>query len=204
LGYPREKISIITSYNGQKHLIRDVIKQRCAWDPRFGTPHKITTVDRFQGQQNDYILLSLVRTKTVGHIRDVRRLVVAMSRARLGLYIFGRRDLFKDCYELTPTFSKLLQRPTALQLVRGETFAQITRKADDKVEEPFQVQDVVHMGQVVLPSYPATTTTTTSNGENADGEESSVSSDDDVMPYEMDDEEEKAEAAAAESMNVTQ
>ena len=44
----------------------------------------------FLGQQNDYILLSLVRTKTVGHIRDVRRLIVAMSRARLGLYIFGR------------------------------------------------------------------------------------------------------------------
>ena len=44
----------------------------------------------YLGQQNDFILLSLVRTKTVGHIRDVRRLIVAMSRARLGLYIFGR------------------------------------------------------------------------------------------------------------------
>ena len=40
------------------------------------------------------ILVSLVRSKAAGHIRDVRRLVVAMSRARLGLYIFGRRDLF--------------------------------------------------------------------------------------------------------------
>lgn len=36
------------------------------------------------GSQNDYILLSLVRTKTVGYLRDVRRLIVAMSRARLG------------------------------------------------------------------------------------------------------------------------
>lgn len=157
LGYPREKISIITSYNGQKHLIRDVIKQRCAWDPRFGNPSKITTVDRFQGQQNDYILFSLVRTKTVGHLRDVRRLVVAMSRARLGLYIFGRKDLFKDCYELTPTFSKLLQRPTQLQLIKGETYGNVSRAADDfgndKPEISFQVADVVHMGQVVLPSY---------------------------------------------------
>lgn len=41
-------------------------------------------LQRFQGQQNDYILLSLVRTKNVGHLRDIRRLVVAMSRARLG------------------------------------------------------------------------------------------------------------------------
>jgi intron-binding protein aquarius len=53
LGIPNDKISIITSYNGQKHLIRDVIKQRCAWNPLFGAPAKITTVDRYQGQQND-------------------------------------------------------------------------------------------------------------------------------------------------------
>jgi len=31
----------------------------------------VTTVDRYQGQQNDYIILSLVRTKTVGHLRSV-------------------------------------------------------------------------------------------------------------------------------------
>jgi intron-binding protein aquarius len=54
--YPAEKITIITSYNGQKHLIRDVIRQRCASNPIFGVPHKVTTVDRFQGQQNDCIL----------------------------------------------------------------------------------------------------------------------------------------------------
>ena len=69
LGYPAHKISILTTYNGQKHLIRDVIKRRCHGNPLIGNPHKVTTVDRFQGQQNDYILLSLVRTKTVGHLR---------------------------------------------------------------------------------------------------------------------------------------
>jgi superfamily I DNA and/or RNA helicase len=61
-------------------------------------------VDKYQGQQNQYVLLSLVRTRAVGHLRDVRRLVVAMSRARLGLYIFGRTSLFASCYELQPTF----------------------------------------------------------------------------------------------------
>lgn len=48
-------------------------------------------MDKYQGAQNDYILMSLVRSRSVGHLRDVRRLVVAMSRARLGLYIFGRK-----------------------------------------------------------------------------------------------------------------
>jgi len=42
-------------------------------DARYGPPRAIATTDKFQGQQNDYILLSLVRTKTVGHLRDVRR-----------------------------------------------------------------------------------------------------------------------------------
>jgi intron-binding protein aquarius len=207
LGYPRDKISIITSYNGQKHLIRDVIKQRCAWDARFGTPHKITTVDRFQGQQNDYVLLSLVRTRTVGHIRDVRRLVVAMSRARLGLYVFGRKDLFKDCYELTPTFSKLLQRPTTLQLVKGENFGQVTRKVEDKVETPFEIQDVIHMGQVVLPSYStmpsAAAAMDASNNSNAPqggdviDDDAASDSSDDVLPYQ-----ETAEEAEAASESV--
>merc|ERR1740123_2982245 len=88
LGYPASKISILSTYNGQKALIRDVIRQRCAWNPLFGEPSKVTTVDRFQGQQNDYIIVSLCRTAHIGHIRDVRRLIVTMSRVKLGLYVF--------------------------------------------------------------------------------------------------------------------
>ena len=68
---------------------------------------QVTTVDRYQGQQNDFIILSLVRTRAVGHLRDVRRLVVAMSRARLGLYIFARVGLFQNCYELSPAFNQV-------------------------------------------------------------------------------------------------
>ena len=52
--------------------------QRCANVPIFGRPKAVSTVDRYQGQQNDYVLLSLVRTKHVGHLRDVHRLVVAV------------------------------------------------------------------------------------------------------------------------------
>ena len=116
-GYPAEKISILSTYNGQKHLIRDVLRRRCAWTPLFGMPARVTTVDRFQGQQNDYILLSLVRTKTVGHLRDVRRLVVALSRARLGLYVFCRTSVFNNCFELRPAFAQLMARPAELELI---------------------------------------------------------------------------------------
>lgn len=48
LGYPAERITILTTYNGQKHLIRDVIATRCEKNPLLGVPSKITTVDRFQ------------------------------------------------------------------------------------------------------------------------------------------------------------
>lgn len=68
------------------------------------------------------MLLSLVRTRAVGHLRDVRRLVVALSRARLGLYVFCRQSLFQNCYELSPAFNLLLRRPSRLRLVLNEAY----------------------------------------------------------------------------------
>lgn len=44
-----------------------------------------------------------------------------MSRARLGLYVFCRRFLFEQCYELQPTFQLLLKRPDRLALNLNET-----------------------------------------------------------------------------------
>uniref|UniRef100_A0A8C5HLF1 RNA helicase aquarius n=1 Tax=Gouania willdenowi TaxID=441366 RepID=A0A8C5HLF1_GOUWI len=149
LGYPADRVSILTTYNGQKHLIRDVINQRCAGNPFFGQPNKVTTVDRFQGQQNDYIILSLVRTKAVGHLRDVRRLVVAMSRARLGLYIFARVSLFQNCFELTPAFNQLTARPLQLHIRPHEYYNQ-----EDAVRQPDQiVKDMPEMTNLVYNMY---------------------------------------------------
>ncbi|XP_059617588.1 RNA helicase aquarius [Phlebotomus argentipes] len=145
LGYPAEKISILTTYNGQKHLIRDVINTRCGENPLIGRPYKVTTVDKYQGQQNDYILVSLVRSKAVGHLRDVRRLVVAVSRARLGLYMFGRVSLFRNCLELQPAFKILLNRPLDLQILPHETFP-CERTVSDPL--PGSVLTVTHMTQM--------------------------------------------------------
>jgi len=143
-GYPAEKISILTTYNGQKALIRDVVRQRCAWNPLFGEPSKITTVDKFQGQQNDIILVSLVRTAHVGHLRDVRRLIVSMSRSRLGLYVFGRFSLFENCFELTPVFSRFATVPQDLHLEMGEGEHSKARAKGEK-GTPTVVRDLQHM-----------------------------------------------------------
>lgn len=122
LGYPADKITILTTYNGQKELLREIVERECTSDAHLGSPSKISTVDKYQGQQNDYILLSLVRTRTVGHLRDIRRLVVAMSRARLGLYIFARVSLFQKSFELRHTMKLLSTRPQQLVLLPNESF----------------------------------------------------------------------------------
>lgn len=82
----------------------------------------------------------------MGHVRDVRRLIVALSRARLGLYIFGRQKLFQNCHELEPAFTRLLKRPTKLCLKTGEMFPNTTRlvpcesptEAEAEEEQPQQ------------------------------------------------------------------
>ena len=152
IGIPADKISILTTYNGQKALLDDIINQRCGpGTPLAGArPGAVSTVDHYQGQQNDYILLSLVRTNAVGHLRDVRRLVVAVSRARLGLYVFGRRQVFDGCHELRFTMDQFWQRPDKLELVTGEHYP-TTRKLDDAVAEDkkFVVGNVTSLGEIV-------------------------------------------------------
>jgi len=130
LNYPAERISIITTYNSQKQLIKSILARRCS-NHLIGYPAVVTTVDHYQGQQNDYVLLSLVRTAQPGHMQDIRRLIVALSRARFGLYIFCRAHLFEGILHsaLTacgvaateaPSIDSLLTRSRQLQLVMGE------------------------------------------------------------------------------------
>lgn len=126
---------------------------RCANNPLIGRPSKVTTVDKYQGQQNDYILLSLVKTRAVGHLRDARRLVVAMSRARLGLYVFARVSLFKNCFELTPAFHQLMRRPLKLQLLPHEDYPTQRLNDDESIVPPIEIDDMPHAANFVYEFY---------------------------------------------------
>ncbi|KKK23443.1 DEAD helicase superfamily protein [Aspergillus ochraceoroseus] len=148
LGYPASKISILATYAGQTALIKDVLNHRCAKNSLFGMPKIVTTVDKYQGEQNDYVILSLTRTRTVGYLRDVRRLTVALSRARLGLYVLGRREVFESCYELKPAFDLLLQRPDKLMLATGEMFPTNRSLSDEVQGSP--MEGLEHLGQYVF------------------------------------------------------
>lgn len=55
----------------------------------------VTVVDNFQGEENDIILLSLVRSNAenrIGFLNTENRVCVALSRARNGLFVFGNMD----------------------------------------------------------------------------------------------------------------
>lgn len=149
LGYPAGKISILTAYSGQKALIRDVLTHRCKNNRLFGMPGWVGTVDKYQGEQNDYIILSLTRTKSPGYLRDLRRLTVALSRARLGLYILGRREVFESSLELREAFGAFFERSTKLQVVPNELFP-TKRLVDDATVEAVEMAGVEHLGQYVF------------------------------------------------------
>jgi len=98
------------------------------------------------------IILSLTRTSKVGYLRDVRRLTVALSRARLGMYILGRREVFEGCYELKQAFDILLQRPDKLSLVTGELWPSqrtLSEDANETVPGEAIMEGVEHLGTYV-------------------------------------------------------
>lgn len=151
-GYPADRIALLTTYNGQKQLLRDIVRKRCSKYALFGEPASIDTVDKYQGQQADFVLLSLVRTKAVGHIRDVRRIVVAMSRARLGLYVFCREQLFANCLELSPVLSHLRSLPTKLHLFLGESQPTSRKASETTAPEGSKLAEITsaqELGEIV-------------------------------------------------------
>ena len=92
-GYKAEQITLLTTYMGQMFAIRDRIRDEN--DQAIRTV-RLTTVDNFQGEENDIILLSLVRSNKddkVGCIKIVNRACVALSRAKKGFYCIGNFDL---------------------------------------------------------------------------------------------------------------
>jgi hypothetical protein len=121
----------------------------------YGSPKSVTTVDKYQGQQNEYIILSLVRTEAVGHLRDVRRLIVAMSRSKFGLYIIGRFKVFEGCFELRRVFNMFKKRPLDLALSlnwKQEFWPATDRLADDVLEEESDSEEEEEEEEFVAPT----------------------------------------------------
>ena len=102
-GYRADQITLLTTYTGQMYAIRDCLQEEDAIKEPLKPENdssfrgvRVTTVDNFQGEENDIILLSLVRSnkdEKVGFIKIVNRACVALSRARKGFYCIGNFGL---------------------------------------------------------------------------------------------------------------
>ena len=89
----RLDVGIISPYRAQVQLLRSMLRKREFFKPfrRFIT---VNTVDGFQGQERDIIVISLVRSNDqgqIGFLRDLRRMNVAITRARMKVIILGDR-----------------------------------------------------------------------------------------------------------------
>ncbi len=103
----RIDVGIISPYRAQVQYLKRLIKKRAFFKP-FRHLITVNTVDGFQGQERDVILISLVRandTGQIGFLRDLRRMNVAITRARMKLFILGdaptmtRHPFYKRLYD---------------------------------------------------------------------------------------------------------
>lgn len=90
----RVDFGIITPYRGQARLLRRLLKMQ-HYFRKLKRHITVGTVDGFQGQERDVIVISLVRANAdgqIGFLRDLRRMNVAITRARMKLIIVGNAE----------------------------------------------------------------------------------------------------------------
>nr|CAG4716357.1 unnamed protein product [Naegleria fowleri] len=136
VGHEANSITILTPYQGQKSLIRSIAKRRCG---SLGEPKKITTIDRYQGQLNDIVILSMVRTSTPGYMNDPKRMAVALSCARRGLFVLCRVSKFANCKPFTDN--------SLMDLFTKD--GRLTHALQIDNESPNSVTNVFELGKVV-------------------------------------------------------
>ena len=103
----RIDVGVISPYRAQVQHLRRMVGKKAFFKP-FRHLISINTVDGFQGQERDIILISLVRANDegqIGFLRDLRRMNVAITRARMKLIILGdsatltRHPFYKKLYD---------------------------------------------------------------------------------------------------------
>ena len=96
-GYEPNQITVLTMYSGQVLALKRTMPKAKFEGVR------VTAVDNFQGEENDIILLSLVRCnnqKMIGFLAVRNRVCVALSRARQGFYCIGNFAMLAEKSEL--------------------------------------------------------------------------------------------------------
>ena len=107
----RIDVGVISPYRAQVQYLRQMVKKEPFFKP-YRSLISINTVDGFQGQERDIILISLVRNNPkgdIGFLRDLRRMNVAITRARMKLIILGDKMTlsYNDFYKKLYAYSNL-------------------------------------------------------------------------------------------------
>jgi helicase required for RNAi-mediated heterochromatin assembly 1 len=89
-----KQITVLTFYHGQRKLLLRKLREHS----QLGRSkiYKVVTVDSYQGEENDIVILSMVRsndTGNIGFLNVENRVCVALSRAKRGFFIFGNAEL---------------------------------------------------------------------------------------------------------------
>lgn len=87
-GMRTDQITVLTFYNGQR---KRILRELTAFKEITGYKN-VKTVDSYQGEENDIVILSLVRSNgdgKIGFLSNANRICVALSRAKYGFYLFG-------------------------------------------------------------------------------------------------------------------
>jgi hypothetical protein len=115
-GYEKSKITILVMYLGQRALISRMMKTNPYNKILNGI--RINVTDSFQGEENDIILLSLVRshnrTNTIGFLKIHNRICVALSRARCAMYIVGNLNFLMQHEDMWKNIAGTLIKANAV------------------------------------------------------------------------------------------
>ena len=125
-GYVPKQITVLTMYSGQVLALKKTMPKSKFEGVR------VTAVDNFQGEENDIILLSLVRCnkqKNIGFLAVKNRVCVALSRARQGLYCIGNFGMLAEKNELWKQIVKDMKARGAI----GESLQLVCKNHPDRV-----------------------------------------------------------------------
>mmetsp|Transcript_24826 Transcript_24826/g.40188 ORF Transcript_24826/g.40188 Transcript_24826/m.40188 type:complete len:1222 (+) Transcript_24826:1-3666(+) len=113
--HPGNTITVLCPYLGQSHLMADLISvlvsKHSNLQPQLKNIH-ICTVDQYQGDENEIVLLSLTRGNAqgnIGFLKSPNRLCVALSRAHSGLYVIGNSGTIVNGEKPGPMWQNTIQ-----------------------------------------------------------------------------------------------
>ena len=139
-GYSGSQITILTTYTGQMFRIKTVLKDNQIEGVR------VTPVDNFQGEENDIIILSMVRSNDegkIGFLSTENRICVALSRAKWGFYAIGNLEQLSKASILWSNLATALRKehkvvdglPLSCQIHSNNKLNAMTAKDFDQVPD---------------------------------------------------------------------